>query len=243
MWAVTDATELEAIGRALASVAVLIADGHHRFEVAYANRQRYPGLMAYFVSMTDPALVVRPIHRVVRLKDAAAPEALRQMCRTEPAGDLEGLASWLGNGASGEAGRFGFYDGRGLYRAAVAQEPLARWLMRPPVPLPLAQLDVSILHGLILPQLGITATHGQTTGEAAQVTYVADAREALAAVDRGQGSAAWLLRGIPLAQVYALASQGIALPPKSTYFYPKVPSGLAMHLLPEHTSKVPESDR
>ena len=221
MWAITVPAELEAIRARLATVAVLIADGHHRFEVAYAHRHRYPALMAYFVSMDDPGLMIRPIHRLVRLKDATVLGALHRVCETEPAGDLASLARWLNNGASANTGaRFGFYDGRGLYRAVVAQEPLVRWLMSPPVPLPVAQLDVSVLHGLVLPQL-----------EVSQVTYHADIQEALQAVARGEAHGAWLLKGIPLAQVYALASQGFTLPPKSTYFYPKVPSGLTMHLL------------
>src|SRR3989338_3081151 len=49
----------------LASEPVLIADGHHRFEVGVANRDRCSGLMAYFVSMADPALVIHPIHRLL----------------------------------------------------------------------------------------------------------------------------------------------------------------------------------
>ena len=51
------------------------------------------------------------------------------------------------------------------------------------------------------------------------------------AVDQGKAGAAWLLRGIPLPTVYQLASQGLAMPPKSTYFYPKVPSGLTINVL------------
>lgn len=234
MWMLGDPQDVAAIQRALEGVAVLIADGHHRFEVADANKHRYPALMAYFASMDDPGLVVRPIHRVVRVTDRSTLDALRQVCDTEPAADAASVVRWLGNGAAGgPQARFGLYDGRAFYNASVGHERLARWLMHPPVPLPLAQLDVSILHGLIFPQLGISATHGQAAGsaEAAQVTYLADVEEALQAVQRGEASVAWLLRGIPLPHVYALAAQGFLLPPKSTYFYPKVPSGLAMHLL------------
>ena len=53
---------------------------------------------------------------------------------------------------------------------------------------------------------------------------------ALSGLSRSGGSV-WLLRGIPLADVYDVAAQGLTLPPKSTYFYPKVPSGLAIHPL------------
>jgi uncharacterized protein (DUF1015 family) len=216
-WVVTGSDLIQEVTSRLASVAVLIADGHHRFEVAYANRSRYGTLMAYFVSMEDPALMVRPIHRVVQQDGHPDPRALG---RVERADDLASVMRWLNEGC--EAGRFGWYDGQALYRLTLDPERLARWLRAPPVPPPLAALDVSLLHELILPSLQLMG---------AGVQYTADAPHALEAVDRGQGSSAWLLRGIPLQHVYALASQGFTLPPKSTYFYPKVPSGLTIHRL------------
>ncbi len=220
-WALTDPTVIEEAARHLASVSVLIADGHHRFEVACAHRDRYGALMTCFVSMADPALVVRPIHRIVQHEGSGAAHALQALCRVEPAADLAACLRWLGD--AGEAGRFGYYDGRTLSQAAVTPERLARWLRSPSVPQPVAGLDVSLLHELILPQLVPTAGP-------IRCTYAADAAEALQAVDRGEGCCAWLLRGIPLPQVYALAAQGLALPPKSTYFYPKVPSGLTINV-------------
>lgn len=224
LWAVTDPRAVESLTGRLASAAVLIADGHHRFEVAYAHRATHPALMSYFVSMADPALAVRPIHRLVSTPGVSA-EALRRFCRMEPAGDLAALTGWLERvpeGMAGTTSRFGYYDGKGLFQASVSPEAAAQWLIAPPVPLPVAALDVAVLHGLILPGIGLR--------DGAAVRYEADAAQAVASVDRGKASSAWLLRGIPLSQVYALASQGMSLPPKSTYFYPKVPSGLAFHL-------------
>ena len=226
LWAVTEPRTVQDVTRALTSVAVLIADGHHRFEVAYANRDRYGALMAYFVSMEEPSLVVRPIHRVVRHQATTNLETLRDVCLVDRASDLASVTRWLQEGA--EQGRFGYSDGRALYQVTVQPDRLARWLMAPSVPLPLATLDVSLLHGLILPSLGYAA--GEAGGEGA-IRYTADASEALRDAGRGGGQSAWLLREIPLPQVYALAANGLALPPKSTYFYPKVPSGLTLNPL------------
>ncbi|MBI4342041.1 MAG: DUF1015 domain-containing protein [Candidatus Omnitrophica bacterium] len=224
LWALTDPERVGAVTRAVSSVPLLIADGHHRFEVAYANRQRYPRLMSYFVSMAEPSLVVRPIHRIVASPGGPSVEALRRLCTIEPARDLASLLEWLAASRAGgtEEGRFGYYDGRTLHRVAVSPETLARWLMAPAVPLPLAKLDVSLLHSLVLPALGT---------DPSDIRYTADAPEAMQAVDRKEGGAVWLLRGIPLTQVHALAVQGFSLPPKSTYFYPKVPSGLVINPL------------
>lgn len=216
LWAITDVSVIQEVTRRLEPLAVLIADGHHRFEVACANRNRYSAVMTYFVSMEDPALRVRPIHRLLH-GPAIKRKALEGYCLLERTDDLGSLTAWLSQ--HGGQGRFGFYDGKGLYRVTVRPERLAGWLMAPSVPLPVATLDVSLLHGWLLPQLSANGA----------ARYLADAAQALEAVQRGEGGCAWLLREIPLAQVYALASQGMTLAPKSTYFYPKVPSGLVIN--------------
>ncbi len=226
LWAVTDPATIASITKPLASRAVLIADGHHRFEVAYAQRERYGALMSYFVSMEDPALRVRPIHRIIA-RGAGNPALMKTFCRLEPADDADAVLRWLNAGT--EEGRFGYLEGRACYQATILPDRLARWLMSPPMPLPVAKLDVSILHGLILPGLGVPASAAHTGSEGAAVRYTGDAAEAVKAVS--EGHAAWLLRGIPLTQVYALAAHGMTLSPKSTYFYPKVPSGLAINPL------------
>lgn len=221
VWALTDATRLQRITAHLATVSVLIADGHHRFEVAYAKRAQYGALMSYFVSMADPALRVRPIHRIVPSAAASSLSTIQELCLVERAATLETLRQWL-DAATDVRGRFGYYEAGNLYHVTVKSERLAQWLMAPPVPLPLALLDVSVLHGLMLPRLGLNGH---------SVRYAANASEVLHEVDAGTAHAGWLLRGIPITQVYALAAQGLILPPKSTYFYPKVPSGLTIYSL------------
>ena len=225
VWPITEEDVIQGVSRQLASSVVLIADGHHRFEVAYANRTRYGALMSYFVSMAESSLVVRPIHRIIQRETGHAQEALSELCLVEPVADLHALTQWLER--SRGQGRFGYVEGQRLYQVQLKPEPLARWLMAPPVPLALAALDVSLLHGLILPRLGITTASNGTSGEG--IRYTATSAEAIQAVTRGKAASAWLLRGIPLQQVYALAAQGLTLPPKSTYFYPKVPSGLTIN--------------
>ncbi len=294
LWAVTDPAVIQRVTAALERSAVLIADGHHRFEVAYSRRSRHGALMAYFASMEEPSLIVRPIHRVVSSWRRLEVEALGSLCVAEPVLDLAALTRWL----DGERapGRFGWSDGRVFYRLTVPSDRLERWLQTSPVPKPVARLDVSLLHDLLLPGLGFNS---------ATIRYAADARKVIGELDGGpstrpndggtrpstslgippapanrvaeggpgseqreskdsgfRGStrfarspqsrarqsrveerptppnrvvglheSVWLLRGIPLADVYDVAAQGLTLPPKSTYFYPKVPSGLAINPL------------
>jgi len=221
LWLMTDPRLVEDIAHRLAPLTMLIADGHHRFEVAWAHRARYGSVMTYFVSMEDPGLAVRPIHRVIRPGGGSGVlETLQNLCAMERVPDLAALVRWLRE-EQGE-GCFGIYDGRAFYRVQMKADQLARWLMSPSVPMALATLDVSLLHGLLLPSIDVDGPGIRYTPETSEATRMTEAE---------QGSLAWLLRGISLPQVYALASQGFSLPPKSTYFYPKVPSGLTIHPL------------
>ena len=99
-------------------------------------------------------------------------------------------------------------------------EARQRWINGSGQPLELARLDVSVLHGLVLPTTGVSPEG---------VRYTGNPSEVWAALRSGNAKAAWLLREIPLSTVYQLAETGHVMPPKSTYFYPKVPSGLAIH--------------
>lgn len=212
----------------LNKVSVLIADGHHRFEVGFANRARFNTLMTYFVSMKDPALVIRPIHRVATFPSAASLSSLENLCELEA---IEGQAESLGwLQKQDKPGRFVVFDGRRWVRLSLKSEAMARWLMAPPMPLVLASFDVSILHGLLLPRLGLEPSQpSQASADGTGIQYAADFAKAAELVKAGANRMAWFLRGIPLEQVFAVSAQGVTLSQKSTYFYPKVPSGLVIN--------------
>ena len=222
-WVVTDPAFLRQVSARAAQTRLLIADGHHRFEVAHANRHRYGALMAFFVSMADPGLRVRPIHRVAAVGPRPGlAEALKTLGAVAMAGKAEGALAWLDDQPSAALGRFGCLLPEGAAKLALSQETLEAWLRAPDVPAPLAGLDVTLLQRVVLPRLGIPE---------AAITYTADPSDASQAVAAGRAACAFLLRRIPLDQVYALAEQGLRLAPKSTYFTPKIPSGLALHPL------------
>ena len=217
LWVMDEPAWIESVRAALRDASLLIADGHHRFEVACGRRDRYGAVMAYFASMADPALVVWPIHRVIGPGPAPDPKALADLVRLEPAEDLESLLGWLAEPA--KETRFGYARGDALARAIVTSEARRQWLAAPGMPADIAALDVGVLHGLLLPGLGAAPE---------RVRYAADAAEAVRAAGQ-TGQTAWLLRGVPLAAVHALASRGLTCPPKTTYFYPKVFSGLVIN--------------
>ena len=219
LWAITDPERIQIVKEQLAGASVLIADGHHRFEAACSRRHLCGAVMSYFALLEDPALMIRPIHRVVHI----TPEAkdawrmrLETLCTLEPAPSLEHVTRWL---ATGEGhGRFGYSEQGRCSTVTLREDVLATWLLRASVPLALAGLDVTMLHEVMLGPPG--ANH--------LCRYTPDPAQAVEMAQQ-EGDCAWLLRAIPLPQVFALAAQGFTLPQKSTYFYPKVLSGLCIN--------------
>ncbi len=216
-WALQGPDLAAAFERHLAASPLLIADGHHRFEVAAANRGRCRGLMAYCVSMADPALVVHPIHRL--LDGPIDLDVLAATCDVEPVADGPAALAWVQRQGAAQ-GCFGYCAGSAAYRIQVRSEARTRWMAGSGQPQGLAALDVSVLHGLVLPAAGVAPEQVRYTGKPADVWT---------ALQEGTAQAAWLLREIPLPTVYQLARAGHVMPPKSTYFDPKVPSGLTFY--------------
>ncbi len=220
LWTVTDPQVIARLQQELTSKAVLIADGHHRFSVALNNRDLCRGVMTYFACAEDPALHVHPIHRVVRMApvDPAVWEGrLRNLCDATPMSSLDELTRRLED-AKGR-GQFGYYA-HGRY-AHVAVRPTPGEITGEAAGI--ASLDVTVLHKLVLPHLFGEAPKAET------FQYTPYQEEAIRLADESSGGCAWLLRPLPLSHVFALASQRVALPQKSTYFYPKAFAGLVVY--------------
>ncbi len=211
----------------LPSSPLYIADGHHRYETASAYAQENPAadrVLALIVSAQDPGLAVLPTHRVIF---GTGRELERVLPRWREWFDVQPLA----------AGRDPIATLASLGRDRTAclvadRSRIFALLLKPgaqPDRLPsLAQstavrdLDVARIESLVVKEvLGA----GTTTPI---VRYVADAKEALGMVQHGGAAVAVLLNPTKVEQVFAVADAGDVMPPKSTYFIPKVPSGLVL---------------
>src|SRR5213083_1509630 len=207
-----------------------IADGHHRYETAsaYALENRSADrVLALIVSAQDPGLAVLPTHRVIF---GTGRELERMLPRWRDWFDVQPL----------EAGRDPVSVlaslGRDRTACLVAYRSRVLALLLKPGALPdrlpsLAQstavrdLDVAQIESLVVKEvLGA----GMSTPI---VRYVADANEALGMVQHGGAAVAVLLNPTKVEQVFAVADAGDVMPPKSTYFVPKVPSGLVLRPL------------
>ena len=204
-----------------------IADGHHRYETASAyalENSAADRVLALIVSAQDPGLAVLPTHRVIF---GPGRDLERVLPQWRDRFDVQSLPS--GRDPMTVLASLG----RDRTACLVADRSRVLALLLRPGTLPdrvpsLAQssavrdLDVARIETLVVKEILAAGTSTPI------VRYVADAMEALAMVQRGGAAVAVLLNPTKVEQVFAVADAGDVMPPKSTYFVPKVPSGLVL---------------
>jgi uncharacterized protein (DUF1015 family) len=237
VWRVTDPAIHEAVASRLAGAELLIADGHHRYETARAFMEEVGGegahcytLMA-LTGLDDPGLTVFPTHRLLSglgddpERQQRLGNGLRELFETEevPVEELD---------PTGEPGIgvFGSYDShhqRGFRLRLKDSAELDRLL--PGKPEAYRHLDAVILETLVLK--GILGMSEDDIAAKRGIGYAKSVPDGLAELERGAYDAAFLLRPTPVEQVREVAGSGETMPPKSTYFFPKLLSGLVFNPL------------
>ena len=237
----TDAVALARIEQAFEPCRIWIADGHHRYETALRFGQQYGSellaerfLPILLVPIDDPGLVILPTHRILLQPLPGTPAEWRE--RLEPDFEIEPASpDTLAEQVFASRG-----EAVGLFQREGAWLIRQRSPQKPPTPFPLSPLtkggegvgeggfkqDMSLyhldawwLHERLLPALGV---------QNPAIRYTRSAQEAIAAVRQGEGAAAFLLNPPQITTLQQVALTGGRMPHKSTYFYPKVLSGLIM---------------
>ncbi len=238
LWRVSDPEAIAAVQAATADAELLIADGHHRYETmdAYAREIGGEGEHRYIlmclVALEDPGLTIFPTHRLVRGLDDARRAALRETLSSDFE-IVEVPLSELAPPPQGEEptplemGYISAADERAfrlrLKDQAIADEVLAEHSE------PYRHLDTGVLETLILKQaLGLS---DDDISHFNGMFYARDTDEAVAMVRSGEYDAAFVMRPTPVRQVRELAAEGENMPPKSTFFYPKLLTGLLFNPL------------
>ena len=235
IWRIDDPEAHRAVAAELADSELLIADGHHRYETArvYADEVGGEGPHRYtlmaLVSLSDPGLTVFGYHRLLsNLGDTEAQQALREaiMANFEVA---EVALEELDPAGEEGIGVFGYVDAhhRTGYRLRL-KDPAALEAAMPGVSPAFRELDAAILETLLL--RGALGMSAEDIEAKRGISYVASAERALAALDEGV-HAAFLMRPTPIEQVRAVADAGETMPPKSTYFFPKLLTGIVFNPL------------
>jgi uncharacterized protein (DUF1015 family) len=253
---VTDAHALRLVIGSMSDKKLIIADGHHCYETAlnygkehapahvHHTRERdlattlphppYPeaAAMMTFVNMDSEGLVILPTHRVVFDLADFRPEAfleraaqyfeIEKLSTTDAAQLTAKLAE-----AGSDTTAFVVVLANGAFllkgRPQLVEQTLAQLTERQ------RQLDVAQLHGLVLEQLlGLSE---ESIREQRNLRYLRDAAEAAEQVTKGTAQAAFLMNPATLQELREIAFNGEVMPQKSTDFYPKLLSGLAIYAL------------
>ena len=241
LWIVSDQSEIAAICKAFADKKLYIADGHHRYETAlnYRNycRENKIGsgeedyVMMMLVDMEHPGLVVLPTHRLVRDLPQFDKEKLLTACReyfdvTEEE-DINSAEAKLKTLYDDGKKAFAFYCGGSGYTLLVLRDTDALARLLPDKSAASQGLDVTVLHTLVLEKiLGIDADN---MAKQINLTYVKQFEDAVAAVEKGDAQCAFILNPTKVTEIRDVAAAGEKMPQKSTYFYPKLITGLVMN--------------
>src|SRR6266851_3389278 len=250
LYPIEDDAAIATIQNELESPRIFIADGHHRYETALEYRRRrrsaegdpasaqpYDYAMMTLVACDDPGLVILPTYRVARRLD---PETIASFdTRVAPLFAVEEFSS-------PDAMRAALAKaGQGAIAVALGGERIKLRLLRlkdpgamadamPAAPPAVQRLDVSVLHALVLERIfEITPEQIKAGGV---IEYTIDALEALGNVGPGTASGAFLMNPPAIGDVEAVSDAGAVMPEKSTYFHPKLLTGLVLNPLDDAAS-------
>lgn len=242
----TDATKISRIVDFMKDRKVIIADGHHRYTTALAYKKEmeekfgpnpkaaYNYVLMFLTNMYGDGISVGPIHRLAHGVDFTRKgllDSLRDCFEVEEVRGAEDVPESLARKQKDFFGRgtaFVLYFGQGDYVLLSGKEgvDLAE---RVPLdgPRDLKLLDVSVVHALLI-EGALRISKEDLKGEK-NIIYIKDTREAVRLVDAGKAKLACLMNPTRVDQVEAVAGRGYLMPQKSTFFYPKLLSGLVMN--------------
>lgn len=237
IWPIEDPAIHEAVSEELREAELLIADGHHRYETARAYRDEVPGdgpqnytLMA-LTGLDDPGLTVFPTHRLLSglagdadLRDHLE-RGINEAFEVEET-DFDGLDP---KGREG-IGCFGYVDGTtGRHFRLALRDPDGLDRLMEGRSQAYRRLDAAILEKVVFQEvLGMSEADVEAKRG---LGYSKSIRSSLEMLDGGQYQAAFILRATPVEQVREVAAAGETMPPKSTYFFPKLLSGMVFNPL------------
>ncbi|MGE0822616.1 MAG: DUF1015 domain-containing protein [Candidatus Binatia bacterium] len=243
LWRTTDQAVIAAVVEGLARETLIIADGHHRYETALRYRQEraaqgrttgteaYNYVLAYLTNAYDEGVVILPTHRLLR--DVRVPQAynlrlaLQRDFRVKlfSRNDVTAFLTAFHRAPASERHIGCAMAGAEHYWLLSFNEQHVTQNLS--LPSALRALDVTALHDVILQRfVGLPAALQKQS-----LSYTIDEREALRLVDARRVQGAFLLNPTTYEQVAAVCEQGETMPQKSTYFFPKLLTGLVFYQL------------
>jgi uncharacterized protein (DUF1015 family) len=249
IWRVADPRAIATVQAATRDAELLIADGHHRYETMQAYARELGGegehqyILMCLVALEDPGLTVFPTHRLIGGLDDDRRRALGQALERDfeiaevspeqiapPIGDRGSLIDQQTHGETATPLQLGYIDhrdGRAL-RLALKDQAIADTALAGRSEA-YRHLDTGVLEALLLK--GALGLSDEDISHLHGLFYARSTEEALQLVRTGDYDAAFFMRPTPVAQVRDVAAAGENMPPKSTFFYPKLLTGLLLNPL------------
>lgn len=243
MWRVTDSGVIEKVTRAFEDKKLYIADGHHRYETALNFHKRLceegmadgdspdSYVMMMLVNMENPGLVVFPTHRIVRGLENFDAEKVISECKkyfdVAQVPDETRMQAALNKLYDEGEKSFAMYAGFGKCFVMTLKDGDALKKLLPDKSEAYRGLDVTVLHSLVLERiLGIDK---ENMANQKNLIYTRSREEAFTAVDFEGADCSFILNPTKVSEISGVAAAGEKMPQKSTYFYPKLITGLVMN--------------
>jgi uncharacterized protein (DUF1015 family) len=248
LFKITGRPDIQALSDMMTDKQVIIADGHHRYETAlnYYKKTGRPEAryrMMTFVNIRDEGLIILPVHRVLRdIKDFDVEKLLGNLKKSFEVAEFkfsspeqkqaakQQTLEYLKARFAQNKNAFGIYAGNGAFYAAMLKDERALETIAQ-CSEALRRLDVTVLHRLILQ--GFLGIDEKALARQSNIEYISGldnmVTESIEKVDNRQRQVVFFMNPARIEQVWAVASQGEKMPQKSTFFYPKIFTGLAMH--------------
>lgn len=230
LWRVADKKLINKITQDIRDKPIFIADGHHRYEVAMEFRRKMIGekgtttgkedfnyIMTYFTNLDSRDLLILPTHRIIK-KFSRQLDFLEDAFRIEKVKSQEQLLVLLAKAGMNEHA-FGLYQKDKINLLRLKSEVLIDKIIKEGSA-DFRRLDVTILKYFILDRLNILSE---------DLCFTNSVEEAMDLVNKGKAEASFLLNPVKIRQLREIALAGERMPPKTTYFYPKVLSGLVVN--------------
>ena len=251
LFVIEDSGAIQAIVKMMADKMMIIADGHHRYEssLSYYKETQNPAAayrMITFVNMRNWGLVILPINRLIsRVPCFDIAKLIEQMkgifdvteykftVIDDKSVAKQGMFNFMKSCFEQGRNSFGIYAGQDVFYVAILKDSNTMALAEPHISAAARGLDVNILHKLILEKvLGIGA---EQSASQSNIEYIKDTgdgiNKSIDKVDAGRSQVAFFMNATRIEQVKAVAAAGEKMPQKSTFFYPKIYTGLVINKL------------
>jgi uncharacterized protein (DUF1015 family) len=252
LFAITAKDNIDAIVKMMLDKSCIIADGHHRYEtaLAYSKETANPAAACRMIAFTNTrheGLVILATHRLVgNLEDFDAVKLIAKLKKSfeitehrfgrqprDKADAKQKMLAQMKTQYDNDKNVFGIYCGNNAFYAAALKNKQAMNSVAPNMSSRWKSLDVSVLHKLVLEKLlGIGE---KQLADGALLEYIKDTDnaidESIARVDAGQKQVAFFMNPVKMEQLKMVTDVGEKMPQKSTYFYPKIYTGLTINKL------------